>query len=176
MKKMIFCAAFAVVSAFSAQAQTVRDNAIGIRLSAGDGIGADVTYQRRVFTKNRLEFDLGLREQDHYDQVKFMAAFHWVFPIEQGFNFYAGPAIGAGRWDAGRWGGPGPGPDDDYRDDGGFGVIAGVAGIEYVFPKIPLQLSFDIRPEAHFGDRRDDFDRDYHALVPDVGLAARFTF
>ncbi|WP_290842913.1 hypothetical protein [Flavobacterium sp.] len=172
MTKLFICAAFAIASAFSAEAQTVRDNAIGIRLSAGDGIGADVSYQRRVFSKNRLEFDLGLRDQDHYDQVKFMAGFHWIIPIEQGFNFYAGPAIGAGRWETNHWNDV-PG---DYRDDGGFGVIAGVAGLEYVFPNIPLQLSFDIRPEAHFGDRRDDFDRDYHALVPDVGLAARFTF
>lgn len=172
MKKLIFGAFVLVAGAFSTQAQTIRDNAIGLRLSAGDGIGADVSYQRKVFTRNRLEFDLGLREDDHYDEVKFMAGFHWVFPIENGFNFYAGPAIGAGRWEYDHWNDL-PGNRDD---DGAFGVIAGVAGIEYVFPNIPLQLSFDIRPEAHFGDDRDDFDRDYHSLVPDVGLAVRFTF
>jgi len=171
MKKMLLCAALAFGCSFASEAQTVRDNAIGVRLSAGDGIGADISYQRRVFTNNRLEFDLGLREEDYYDEVKFMAGFHWVIPIEKGFNFYAGPAIGAGRWEFDRWN-----DNDDWNDDGGFGVVAGVAGLEYVFPSIPLQLSFDIRPEVHFGDDRDDFDRDYHSLVPDVGLAVRFTF
>jgi len=172
MKKLLLCATFAIGATFAAEAQAVRDNAIGIRLSAGDGVGADVSYQRRVFTNNRLEFDLGLREDDNYDEVKFMAGFHWVIPIESGFNFYAGPAIGAGHWEFDHWN---DGPND-FDDDGTFGVIAGVAGIEYVFPSIPLQLSFDIRPEIHFGDDRDDFDRDHHNLVPDVGLAVRYTF
>ena len=173
MKKMLFTAAFAIACTFAAEAQAVRPNAIGIRLSAGDGTGADVSYQRRVLTNNRLEFDLGLREDNHYDEVKFMAGFHWVIPIDSGFNFYAGPAIGAGSWEHDRWNDDLPG---NYDEDGSFGVIAGVAGIEYVFPNIPLQLSFDLRPEVHFGDDRDDFDRDYHSLVPDIGLAVRYTF
>jgi hypothetical protein len=54
--------------------------------------------------------------------------------------------------------------------------LTGVAGIEYVFPDVPLQLSFDIRPELHFGDDRDDFDDDYNELVPDIGLSLRYTF
>ncbi|NUY79966.1 hypothetical protein HUK80_03585 [Flavobacterium sp. MAH-1] len=170
MKKLLLCAAFLLAGAFSGEAQTIRENAIGLRLSAGDGIGADVSYQRKVFTKNRLEFDLGLREDDHYDIGKFVATFQWVFPIDNGFNFYVGPGIGAGRWEYDRNVPPG------YDDDGGFGILTGVAGIEYVFPDVPLQLSFDIRPELHFGDDRDDFDDDYNELVPDIGLSLRYTF
>ena len=172
MRKLILCGAFVIAAAFSGQAQAIPENAIGIRLSAGDGIGADVSYQRRVFTNNRLEFDLGIREQDWYDTAKFVAAFHWVFPIEQGFAFYAGPGIGAGHWKFDRYNDP----DNDWDDDGAFGVVTGVAGIEYKFAKIPLQLSFDIRPEVHFGDDRGDFDRDHNDFVPDIGLAVRYTF
>lgn len=161
-----------MAGAFSLEAQTVRENAIGVRLSAGDGIGADVSYQRRVFTKNRLEFDLGLRDDDHYDTGKFVATFQWVFPIDNGFNFYAGPGIGAGRWEHDHH----HDHNGDWDDDGGFGILTGVAGIEFNIPKAPIQISFDIRPELHFGDDRKDFDNDYNDLVPDVGLAVRYTF
>lgn len=172
MTKKILLFLLFIAGTTAVNAQTIRENAIGLRFSAGDGIGVDASYQRKVFTKNRLEFDLGLREDGRYDMVKFAALFHWVFKIDKGFNFYAGPGIGAGRWEHDRsryYDHP------DYRDDGGFGLVTGVAGIEYNFP-IPLQLSFDIRPEVHFGDRRGDFDRDHHNLVPDVGFSVRYTF
>lgn len=169
MKKLFFCGALLLAAAFTGNSQVIRKNALGVRFSAGDGMGADVSYQRQVFTNNRLEFDLGLREDDDFETVKFVGLFQWVFKIDRGFNFYAGPGIGAGRWHYDR-----PLPDE-YDDDGGFGVLTGVAGIEYVFD-IPLQVSFDIRPELHFGDDRDDFDDDHDDLVPDVGLSVRYTF
>ncbi|NMH29027.1 hypothetical protein [Flavobacterium silvaticum] len=176
-KRILFSVFLLAGLSASTKAQTIPKNAIGLRPNAGDGIGLDASYQRKVFTKNRLEFDLGLREDGHYDAVKFAALFHWVFKIDKGFNFYAGPGIGAGHWNDDRnYYNNGNGNDPRWSDNGGYGFVTGVAGIEYVFSNIPLQLSFDIRPEVHFGDDRKDYDNDYHDLVPDVGFGVRYTF
>jgi len=170
--KKLFLAAFMVAGvAFNAQAQEISKNAIGLRLGDNDGFGGEVSYQRRLSTDNRLELDLGWRDSNHYDAIKLVGLYQWVWNIEGGFNWYAGVGAGIGTFDY-DYNGPGPGPDfdNDYDDSGTFLLAAGDIGIEYNFD-FPLQLSLDFRPELYFGDdfRDDNFG-------PDIALGVRFRF
>ena len=97
MKRLVLSAFLLIGLAFSAQAQE-RKNAIGLRLGDNDGFGAEVSYQRWLSPKNRLEFDLGWRDSKYYDAVKLAGLYQWVWNIEGGFNWYAGVGGGLGTW------------------------------------------------------------------------------
>lgn len=151
--------------ALGAQAQEIRKNALGLRIGDNDGFGGEVSYQRGLGDNNRLELDLGWRDSKHYDAMKIVALYQWIWNIEGGFNWYAGAGGGLGTYSFKK--------DYDYPgddDSGTFLLLAGDIGIEYVFD-IPLQLSLDFRPELYFGDdfRNDNFG-------PDIALGVRFTF
>ncbi len=166
MKKILFTAMALIGLAFGAQAQEIRKNALGLRLGDNDGFGGEISYQRALGDNNRLELDLGWRDSKHYDAIKVVGLYQWVWNIEGGFNWYAGVGGGLGTYNF---------DDDDFPgdadDDGGtFLLVAGDIGIEYVFD-IPLQLSLDFRPELYFGD---DFREDNWG--PDIALGIRFTF
>jgi hypothetical protein len=180
MKRIILTVFALSALAFSAQAQQksqrVSKNAIGIRFGDNDGPAVAASYQRRVLSINRLEFDLGVKSSTREDAVKLAAIFQWVFPIDDGFHWYVGVGGGLGRYEHNYknyyyYDGPGPnnyyGP---YKDDGIFAFAAGDIGIEYDFAKIPLQLSFDVRPEVGSDAYYDN------TIGADVGLAARYRF
>jgi hypothetical protein len=163
MKKVILSAIMLIGLAFTAEAQEIRQNALGLRLGDNDGFGGELSYQRALGSNNRLELDLGWRDNKHYDAYKLAGIYQWVWNIDGGFNWYAGVGAGVGSYNVD---GPGPGNDDS----GTFFLAAGNLGIEYVFD-IPLMLSLDIRPELYFGDEfRDD------NFGPDIALGIRFTF
>ena len=168
---------FLLALAFSVNAQEIRKNAIGLRIGDNDGFGGEVSYQRHLSKNNRLELDLGWRDQKYTDAVKLVGLYQWVWNIDGGFNWYAGPGLGVGSW---RYNGHdndnhGHNHDHDHDDSGAFFVLAGDIGIEYVFD-IPLQLSLDFRPEIYVGDERDNFDDNYNRFGPDIALGVRFTF
>ena len=165
MKKLLLFSVLVIGFTSAAVAQEISENALGLRLGDGDGFGAEISYQRAISSNNRLEFDLGWRDEDHYDAFKLTGLYQWVFPIEGGFNWYLGAGGGFGSYDA----------DDDWihdhnhHDDSGvFGFVAGDVGIEYKF-NIPLLLSLDFRPELGFNDIDDDLDFD-------IGLGIRYLF
>lgn len=182
MKKLILLAML-VGATFGVQAQKIAKgnfskNAIGIRLAGSfDGRGADVSYQRAVLTNNRLEFDLGVRNnssnRNDIDAVKLAALFQWVFNIEGGFNWYVGAGGGLGSYkraynkhyyDEDYY------YNNGYRDDKGvFVFVAGDIGLEYNFD-IPLQLAVDFRPEVGSNQFYDD------TIGADVGIAIRYRF
>lgn len=173
MKKLFLSAFMLIGLALSTHAQD-RKNAIGLRIGDNDGFGAEVSYQRYLSPQNRLEFDLGWRDSEHYDAVKLAALYQWVWNIEGGFNWYAGVGGGFGSWkhdhhhnDLPPWAN---GHDHDHDDSGTFGFIAGNIGIEYNFD-FPLQLSLDFRPEIYFGE---DFRE--NSFGPDIALGVRFRF
>lgn len=176
MKNLILSATLLMGLAFSAQAQEISKNAIGLRIGDNDGFGAEVSYQRKLGTANRLELDLGLRNRrDYYgdnrddSSVKLVGLYQWVWNIEGGFNWYAGVGGGVGSWSN-------EGPKDYDGDDSGvFLLAAGDIGIEYVFD-FPLQLSLDFRPEIYFVDDRNDYNDNYNSFGPDVALGVRYTF
>ena len=179
MKKIILTVFALFALAFSATAQKkslsgVSKNAIGIRFGDNDGPAIAASYQRRVFTQNRLELDLGIKSSNYADAVKLAAVFQWVFPIENGFNWYAGAGGGFGHYehnfknDYYYY----PYYESDRGDDGIFGFVAGDIGIEYDFPRIPLQLSFDIRPELG----TEGYGNDTVNANADIGFAVRYRF
>jgi hypothetical protein len=169
MKKIILSAFMLIGLAFSAQAQTISKNALGLRLGDNDGFGGEISYQRALAgNDNRLEFDLGWRNSKHIDAIKVVGLYQWVWNIEGGFNWYAGVGAGLGSWSY-------DGPGDPDPDGGTFLLAAGDIGIEYDFEEAPIQLSLDFRPELYFGDNRSDFD-DYDRFGPDIALGIRYRF
>jgi opacity protein-like surface antigen len=166
MKKLILLAAFVIGATFynQAEAQTISDNALGLRFGGGDGVGAEISYQRALGTdNNRLELDLGWRDNSKYDAFKLTGIYQWVWNIEGGFNWYVGAGAGILGVDANR----------EFRDEdsGTYLFLAGDIGIEYNFD-IPLLISLDFRPEfGFFSDNAvlNDFS-------PDIALGVRYQF
>lgn len=161
MKRSVLSILVFIALGLQANAQKISKNAIGIRLSESNGFGPEVNYQRAVGTSNRLELGLGWHTERWYDDVKFTGIYQWVWNIDGGFNWYAGPGIGAGMETYDRW------VDDDYRSSRGYGFATGDVGLEYSFD-FPLLISFDLRPQANF-NYRDDINFD-------VGISARYQF
>lgn len=162
MKKLILTVLCIFGLTLSSQAQSIADNALGLRLGGSDGVGTEISYQRALSENNRLELDLGWRNGRHYDAFKLTGLYHWVWNLDGGFNWYAGFGAGIGSVD---------GNDDhwDNDDDGLFVNAAGNIGIEYDFD-FPLLLSLDFRPEFgvinYYGD-----DVDF-----DLALGIRYQF
>ncbi|MBM6499289.1 hypothetical protein H9X54_008245 [Flavobacterium macrobrachii] len=53
MKKIVLSALMLLGLAFSAQAQDISKNALGLRLGDNDGFGGEVSYQRGLGDNNR---------------------------------------------------------------------------------------------------------------------------
>ena len=162
MKKIVLLTLCIFGLTLSSQAQSIADNALGLRLGGSDGVGTEISYQRALSENNRLELDLGWRNGNNYDAFKLTGLYHWVWNIEGGFNWYAGFGAGIGSVD---------GNNDDFDDDdnGLFVNAAGNVGIEYDFD-FPLLLSLDFRPEFgvinSYGDEVDF----------DIALGIRYQF
>ena len=162
MKNLFLSSLLFVGFTFSANAQEISKNALGLRLGSNDGIGAEISYQRGLSNSNRLEFDLGLRNSKEDDAFKIVGLYQWVWTIENRFQWYAGLGAGLGTWSNNDG-------KHDY-DDGSFLLMAGNIGIEYNFD-IPLLLSLDFRPELYFGNnyRNDNYGSD-------IALSIRYQF
>lgn len=151
MKKLILFGAILFGMTWIAHSQEIAKNAIGLRLGDSDGFGAEISYQRALTNNNRLEFGLGWRDSDNDDAFRLSGLYQWVFPLDGGFNWYAGAGGGIGS-------------NDDF-----VVFAAGDIGIEYNF-EIPLLLSLDFRPEIGL---INDFDDD---LNFDIALGIRYQF
>ncbi|CAM3403549.1 hypothetical protein [Aequorivita lipolytica] len=166
MKKAFFLIAIVTAFGWQAEAQEISKNAIGIRLSESDGFGPEVNYQRAVGDDNRLELGLAFHSKRYWDAVKLTGIYQWVWNIDGGFNWYAGPGAGAGVVSYDRKDKDYPG-DNRYEDSEAFAFLTGDVGIEYNFD-FPLLVSFDFRPQINLGYRDD--------VSFDVGLSARYQF
>ena len=162
MKKVILSAIVLIGLAYSANAQDISKNALGLRLGSNDGFGAEVSYQRGLSSNNRLEFDLGWRDSNNVNAVKLAGLYQWVWNIDKGFNWYAGAGAGLGNWSYNQYG---------IKDSGTFLFAAGDIGIEYSFD-FPLMLSLDYRPEIYFNSSGYR-DSNYGS---DIALSARYKF
>ncbi|MCL8006066.1 hypothetical protein M8845_01375 [Gelidibacter japonicus] len=165
MKKIFLIAIAFIGGTMFMNAQDIADNAIGLRIGDSDGFGAEVSYQRALGSNNRLELDLGLRNGSNYDGFKLAGIYQWVWNIDGGFNWYAGPGGGLASYSYKYYNAN----ERKVKDNQTFIFIAGDIGIEYVFD-IPLMLSLDFRPEIAFGnDYNDDLDFD-------IALGIRYRF
>ena len=166
MKKFVLILIAIGAFSFTAEAQEIADNAIGLRLGDSDGFGTEINYQRAVGDNNRLEFGLGWRSNNDFNAYKLVGLYQWVWNIDGGFNWYAGPGAGIAQvdFDDDLF----PNNDNRYDDTETYVFLAGDIGIEYNFD-IPLLLSLDFRPEFGFGDYNDDVDFD-------IALGVRYQF
>ena len=163
MKKIILSAFMLMGLAFSTQAQEISKNALGLRLGDNDGFGGEISYQRGLSDNNRLELDLGWRNNNNVDAFKLTGVYQWVWNIDGNFNWYAGVGGGLGSWSI---------KNNTVNDSGTFVYVAGDLGIEYGFDEVPILLSLDIRPELYFNSdkyRTNNFG-------PDIALGIRYQF
>jgi opacity protein-like surface antigen len=148
MKKVVFVFGLLVSLTLSVNAQDIADNAIGLRLSGGNGAGGEISYQKALGNNTRLEIDLGLANE--FADFKATGLYQWVWSLEEQFNWYAG--FGGGIVSA-----------------NGTGIYgAGVIGIEYNF-NVPILLSLDYRPEIGVAGGLD-------GLNSSLSLAVRYQF
>lgn len=161
MKKYIFLILIAVAFGYEGTAQEISKNAIGLRLGDNDGFGPEINYQRGIGDNNRLEFGLAWHNHKHHDGIKLTGIYQWVWNIDGGFNWYAGPGAGLGLVSY----------DDHHNhnhgDNDSYAFLTGSLGIEYNFD-IPLMISLDARPQFNLGYNDD--------LGFDVGLGIRYQF
>lgn len=162
MKNNILLASMLFGMVLCAQGQNFSKNALGLRLGSNDGFGTEISYQARLSAKNRLELDLGLRNDKYEDIIKIAGIYQWVWNLDGGLNWYAGIGGGAGTW---RY------DNNEYNDNGAFAFVAGDLGIEYNFD-FPLQLSLDVRPEFYLNSA-SYVDDNYGT---DVALGVRYRF
>jgi hypothetical protein len=161
MKKSILLMFSIVAIGWQANAQEISKNAIGVRLSESNGMGAEVNFQRALWGSNRLELGLAYHSDSNWDTGKFTAIYQWLWNIDGGFNWYAGPGAGLGieKYEH---------PKNSYYENADAFVFAtGDVGIEYSFD-FPLLVSFDFRPQFNIGSRDD--------VTFDIGLSARYKF
>lgn len=154
--------------AFTAQAQDISKNALGLRFGDSGGFGAEISYQRALGSNNRLELDLGIRNRNNFNNngyddnaIKLTGLYQWVWNIDGGFNWYAGVGGGVGTY--------GYDDNDNNSINETFAFAAGDIGIEYNFD-IPLLISLDFRPEFGGGGY---YKNNYGS---DVALALRYQF
>lgn len=148
MKKVFLVLSLIITVVFSANAQEISDNAIGLRFGGGNGVGGEISYQKALGSNNRLEIDLGLANE--FTNFKATGLYQWVWNLEEKFNWYAG--FGAGLVSA--------------NSLGIFGT--GVIGVEYNFD-IPILLSLDYRPEVGIAGGLE-------GVNSDVALSVRYQF
>ena len=167
MKKLILSAIIVIGLVFTAQAQKISKNALGLRLGDSGGFGTEITYQRALGSNNRLELDLGWRNRKDFnhngyddDAIKLAALYQWVMNIDGGFNWYVGVGGGLGTY--------GYDYNNKHYNDS-FAFAAGDIGIEYNFD-FPLLLSLDFRPEFGGGGY---YKNNYGS---DIALGLKFKF
>lgn len=166
MKKSVLLILLIAGFGWHAQSQQIAKNAIGLRIGDNDGFGPEINYQRALGENNRLELGLGWHSKSYVDAIKVTGIYQWVWNIDGGFNWYAGPGAGLGvvNYDRKYYG---PKYYDDYKKSEVYAFITGDIGIEYSFD-FPLLVSLDFRPQFNLG---------YHDDINfDVGLSARYQF
>ncbi len=156
MKKVIIIATLFIV-AFASKAQ-VNSNAVGVRFGTNGYIShAEISYQQKLTSINRVEADLGLAAHSDYSALSLVGVYHWVGDINHGLNWYAGPGAGIGF----------------FSEDGSAYVnlgIGGQVGLEYDFNEldIPILATLDFRPMWTFVN--------YGGFGWGVALGIRYTF
>lgn len=157
MKKILFSIVFALTATLSIQAQDISKNAIGVRFGSNDGLGGEISYQRKLSDTNRLEVDLGWRNNSNTDAYKLTGIYQWVWPLGNQFNWYAGFGGGIGNWKT-----------KNVDKTQTLLIAAGNVGIEFDLD-IPLLISLDYRPEI-------GFNKIYDGLNSDIALGLRYQF
>jgi len=158
MKKIFLLSITLLSFTLVSHAQDIADHALGLRFGSSDGLGAEISYQHALSNSNRIEGDLGWRNNDSYNAFKITGLYQWVMPLDHGINWYVGAGGGLTSFSG-----------KNERTDSSTGIfIAGDIGLEYAFD-FPLQLSLDFRPEFGNNDFTDN-------TLFDIALGVRYQF
>lgn len=136
------------ISAFS---QVKNEHAIGARLGGGNTFGSQVSYQYGISNYNRLEIDLGFVSNNNGNGFNLSGIYQWVWAIENGFNWYAGPAATLGSWSY-------KSKYDGSGSSGAYLGLGGQIGVEYNFVEVPINISLDTMPQFGFGPTNQTFN------------------
>jgi len=147
MRKIFLVFLGLFLTLFSVNAQEVSDHTIGLRFNQSTGLGAEISYQKKMSAKNRFEVNVELKNK--FSDLKGTGLYQWIWNLEDQFNWYAG--FGAG-----------------YESEYSTLFGAGVLGIEYHF-KAPILISVEYRPEVAL-------TRNYNGLGRNFALAVRYQF
>jgi hypothetical protein len=153
MEKLYIVFGFVFASFFTANAQDISESAIGIRFGDNSGFGSEISYQQLIGYTNRLEIDFGFRNKSDINSYKATGIFHWVWSLENRFNWYAGFGAGFGNIKGG-------------GNSNTFFFATGGIGIEYNF-EAPFLISLDFRPEYSLYSV-------YKGLKSNIGLSLRY--
>jgi hypothetical protein len=139
MKKLVIIITVLMSISLSSLAQ-VNPHAIGLRFGGDGNInGAEISYQQAFGDVNRLELDLGFKGYRNYNDMFVAGIYHWVWNLNGGLNWYAGPGAAVGFYN---W-------DDGTTNDSGISLgIGGQIGLEFDFNELgaPILISMDARP------------------------------
>lgn len=164
MKKLIYTLFLALPLLSGLQAQQIADHALGLRFGGSNGFGAEVSYQNALGGNNRLEVDLGFRDDSNVTALKLAGIYQWVWRLDGNINWFAGAGGGLGNANySSRYDNP------KFRGSNQFMIFAaGNLGLEYNFD-FPLLLAVDFRPEIGSSDYINGLDFD-------IALSLRYQF
>ena len=135
MKKVLFALVMIVALGLGATAQ----NNIGVRLGAGSGKNAEISWQHNLGGANRLEVDFGWAGHEHWAYYNLSGVYQWCGTITGPLGWYAGLGANLGMYS---W-------NNGHNSD--FGVaLGGQLGIELNISNFPLQFTLDARPMWNF--------------------------
>lgn len=169
MKKVLFSLGLVIAGLSAAFNASAKGGSVGLGLRATpDGGG----FVAKLFMDKHFAFEGQLNAgglTGGYGGSSFNAVglitYHIILP-DPSWRIFMGGGIHGGVWDRGwRY----VSREGRYMDDNRaiFGIDA-IGGVEYVFKKIPLGLSADIKPAINFVSEPEFFNHNM------VGLSARF--
>jgi len=150
---LAFALLFCSVSVFS---QNNYNQALGVRLVGG----TTISYKNYFGGSNNMELQVAFWKNG--TRVGGLYEFNHPVSGMNGLNFILGPGIHFGRWN-GKY-------KDQHSDAKGseFG-IDGIIGLDYGFPKIPINISIDWQPSLILAGGSD--------FTPNLGgIGIRYTF
>ena len=167
MTKFYFLAAFSLFTLFNLNAQK---HSLGFRTGSGQVSGAEISYQYKLNSLNRIQIDLGLRSREGVDAFKISGLYQWVANLPElgkGFNWHYGFGAGLGfiSYDRGIF------LTEDYRPT--LISLDGMVGLEYSFKEvadIPLQAGIDVKPSVQL------FSNYFDLIGVDLALSLRWQF
>lgn len=132
MKKLFLIAVITAAFGFSSNAQSTYTSSVGVKFSPGT-----ITYKHFIADRYALE---GLAVFNRFG-TRFGGLFeiHKQLEAVEGLNWYFGPGTHLSFFNS--------------KSGGSVTVgIDGVVGLDYKFPRLPLNLSLDWQPYLQFGN------------------------
>ena len=157
-----------ILSATKLEAQMAGPVAFGLRASPdGGGFSAKFFLDKNIAIEAQLNGSGGNYYSDNDGPsmtLVGLAEYHIVLP-DTSWRIFVGPGLHFGSWD--RYN---DNIYDNYRHAQGIFGIDGILGIEYVFKRVPLGISADVKPALNFAPDVAFFPNNF------FGVGGRFYF